>query len=124
MYISKSFPWLKSHCLRLTASLLAIVTQVPAPTRPQQWDEVVASTQGSEPGESWKLMREEGAPTRTRPGPNHLGVWNVVEMYIDISLSPLLIDADQFYYTGSVLPLYASSSCEVVSRSVVRSNET
>jgi hypothetical protein len=35
MYISKSFPWLKSHCLRLTASLLAIVMHVPAPTRPR-----------------------------------------------------------------------------------------
>ena len=34
MYISKSFPWLKSHCLRLTAALLAAVMHVPAPTRP------------------------------------------------------------------------------------------
>ena len=89
-----------------------------------EWEEVVASTQGSEPGESWKLMREEGAPTRTRPGPNHLGVWNVVEMYIDIWLSPLVVDADQFYYTGSALPLYVTSGVEVVSRSVVWSYET
>ena len=34
MYISKLFPWLKSHCSRLTASLLPAVMHVPAPTRP------------------------------------------------------------------------------------------
>ena len=34
MYISKLFPWLKSYCARLTASLLPAVMHVPAPTRP------------------------------------------------------------------------------------------
>ena len=34
MYISKSLPWLKSHCSRLTASLLPAAMHVPAPTRP------------------------------------------------------------------------------------------
>ena len=90
-----------------------------------EWEEVVALTQGSEPGESWKQMQEEGALTRIRPvvqsfgpGPDRLGVYDVVEMYMGISLGPLVVEEDQFQYTGSVLPLYSLARCEVVSRSV------